>query len=126
VTKEDNRARLYTVPLEKLREGGKATLAMAGKLDVEQVSAGAISADGRRIVLRREDQGWFWERHEGESVAEAMERKPKKVPVLGKRQGKNGEAICFAPDGNSYFTVSEGKNQTLYQFDLPSPESDDR
>jgi hypothetical protein len=126
VTKEDDGARLYTVPLDQLSEERTAKLTNAGTPDVRQVSAGAISADGSRIVLRREGQGWLWHRDKGESVADALARKPEKVPVLGKRQGPNGEAICFAPDGEGYFTVSEGKNQTLYRFDLPSPESDDR
>jgi hypothetical protein len=119
VTKEKNGARLYTVPLDELNADGRATLTKAGELGVGEVSAGAISADGGHVLLRRENQGWLWERREGESVAEALERKPTKVPVLGKRQGKNGEAVCFAPDGRSYFTVSEGKNATIYAFDLP-------
>jgi hypothetical protein len=126
VTKEDGGARLYTLPLDELSVERMAKLTIGGRPDVRQVSAGAISADGSRIILRREDQGWLWVRRDRESAAEALERKPKKVPVLGKRQGKNGEAICFAPDGETYFTVSEGKKQTLYQFDLPSAESDDR
>jgi hypothetical protein len=126
VTKEDNRARLYTAPLDQLSVDRTAMLTNAGQPDVRQVSAGAISADGSWVLLRREDQGWLWDRREGESVAKTVARKPKKVPVLGKRQAKNGEAVSFAPDGESYFTVSEGKNQTLYRFDLPSAESDDR
>jgi hypothetical protein len=124
VTKEKNRARLYMMPLDELREDDSARLSEATKLDVEEVSAGAISDEGDRVILRHEEEGWLWNRGDGESVAEALERKPKKVPVRGKRQGKNGEAVCFAADGQSYFTVSEGKNQTIYAFDLPAATAD--
>ena len=119
VTKEKNGARLYTVGGAELKAGAVAKLRAAGKLDVDEVSAGAISPDGRHILLRREKEGWLWKRKAGESVADALQRKPQKVPVLGKRQGPNGESIGFSPKGDSYFTVSEGKKQAIYEFDLP-------
>jgi hypothetical protein len=118
VTKEKKRARLYFVPLDQLLEKSVAKLQAGGAVDVEEVSAGAISRDGRRILLRREGQGWLWNRAEGESVATALSRKPTSVPVLGKRQGPNGESISFSPSGDAYFTVSEGKKQAIYRFDL--------
>ena len=119
VTKEKGKARVYSVAGGQLQDREVAKLTAAGKLDVDEVSAGAISFDGSRILLRRENQGWLWDRPSGESVAAALARKPEKVPVLGKRQGPNGESISFGPDGTSYFTVSEGKKQAIYQFDLP-------
>lgn len=119
VTKEKERARVYSVAGGALQDGAAAKLAAAGKLDVDEVSAGAISADGSRILLRRERQGWLWNRRAGERVADALQRKPEKVPVLGKRQGPNGESIGFGPNGDRYYTVSEGKKQAIYQFDLP-------
>jgi hypothetical protein len=118
VTKEKDRARLYTIPGTALTKGAQAELRLAGELNVELVSAGSISRDGRRILLRRERVGWLWSRAAEETVAEALARKPVKVQVLGKRQGPNGEAIGFAPDGRSYFTVSEGKKQSIYRFEL--------
>jgi hypothetical protein len=124
VTKEDGRARLYTVGGAELRDGSSAKLTAVGKPDAVEVSAGAISADGSQILLRREGQGWLWNRAAGESVVAALERKPTKVPVLGKRQGPNGEAVSFGPAGDSYFTVSEGKKQAIYRFDLPSAGED--
>jgi len=120
VTKEKDRARVYWVGAAEMLAGGEAKLIAAGKVtEAEEVSGGAISPDGRRVLLRREKEGWLWERKPGESVAEAMGRKPVKVPVLGKQQGPNGEAICFGPANDCYFTVSEGKKPAIYQFDLP-------
>jgi hypothetical protein len=120
VTKEKQRARLYSISADRLKDGDSSKLRAAGTLDVDEVSAGAISPDGRRIILRREARGWLWKRDGNESVPEALRRKPETIPVLGKRQGPNGEAICFGPDSNSYFTVSEGDKQPLYEFALPS------
>ena len=124
VTKEKQRARVYTVAADGLKDQAVAKLTAAGKLDVDEVSAGAISPDGSHISLRREARGWLWNREAGESVAAALERKPTKVPVRGKRQGPNGESIAFSPTGKSYYTVSEGKKQAVYEFDLPAMPGD--
>lgn len=120
VTKEKQRARLYTIPIDRLKEDVVSTLDAAGTLDVDRVSAGGISPDGSRVILRRENQGWLWSREQGERVADALQSEPVEVPVLGKRQAGNGEAIGFSAAGHSYFTVSEGKKQTIYEFALPS------
>jgi hypothetical protein len=47
---------------------------------------------------------------------------PRAVPVRQKSQSKNGEAICFEPNSSGYFTISEGNNQPLARFLLPSNE----
>jgi hypothetical protein len=118
VTKEKRRARLYAVAPDQMQDQTVAMLTAAGELEVDEISAGAISRDGSRILLRREGRGWLWERG-NTTVAQAMVRKPTKVPVLGKRQGPNGESIAFSVAGDSYYTVSEGKRESIYEFDLP-------
>jgi hypothetical protein len=118
VTKEKGAARLYRAAGDRLTHGSEVPLELAGKLGVDQISAGAISSDGRRLILRREDQGWLWTRAAGDSVSAALAKKPTKVEVLGKRQGPNGESISFTPSGDGFFTVSEGKKQAIYRFDL--------
>jgi hypothetical protein len=116
VTKEKSRGRLYRVALDELKTGASTNLTKAATLDVENVSAGSISRDGRQVLLRWEKEGWLWQRETGESVANALARKPQKVPVLGKKQGSNGEAIGFGANGDSYFTISEGKKESIYEF----------
>jgi hypothetical protein len=120
VTKERRRARVFTVSAGRLKPGGEIRLTPLGSIDAEEVSAGDISADGRRIVLRREARGWLWDREAGEGLAAALQRPPREIPVRGKRQAANGEAIGFAPAGESYFTVSEGNRQPIYKFALSS------
>jgi hypothetical protein len=120
VTKENGSARVYSVPAKSLDSSEGASLSSAGTLSVDGVSAGAISNDGSRLILRRENQGWLWERRPEESIAEALARKPQKIDVLGKRQGPNGESVSFTPSGGGYYTLSEGKKQAIYRFDLPA------
>jgi hypothetical protein len=89
------------------------------RLNVNQVSAGDIARDGRRLVLRTENRGWLWERAGGESIEATLRRPPQILEVRGPDQARNGEAIAFHPGGNSYFTISEGQREFIYQFPLP-------
>jgi hypothetical protein len=68
VTKENRGARLFTCPASDLKDNAVAQLRLVGKLDTRKISGGAISRDGRHIILRREDQGWLWSRARGESL----------------------------------------------------------
>jgi hypothetical protein len=95
-------------------------------LAVDKVSGGDISRDGGLVLLRREDRGWLWNRAAGESLQQALARDPQEVPVRGKKQGPNGEAATFDPTGGGYYTISEGKKEWIYKFDLPSAEESGR
>lgn len=120
-TKEEEKTRIYAARGADLESAGGAslTLEQVTELDVGPVSGGDISRDGRRLVLRSEDRGWLWERQPQESLRETLRRPPLEIPVRGRRQGQNGEAIAFDPAGQSYWTVSEGKDERIYSFDLP-------
>ncbi len=120
-TKGKKETRVYATPLANLQLDGLTKLNLLAILPMDNVSAGDISRDGGMIVLRREETGWLWNRARGESLKTALARRPQTVPVLGDKQAKNGEAIAFAADGRGYFTVSEGRERSIYRFDLPAP-----
>ena len=120
VTKEPSRARMYEAPAAELKDGATIKLRPAGTLGFAEVSAGAISPDGKWVLLRQEADGWLWPRGTGQSIAEATAGRSVAVPVRGDRQGPNGEAIAFSADGTSYVTVSEGKKQAICEFPLPA------
>ena len=122
-TKSKKESRVYRAAALK---NDFAKLELVAMLDVDNVSAGDISRDGSLIALRKEETGWLWERRSGESLQTALARKPRKIPVLGKNQGNNGESIAFAPDGRGYFTISEGRQGKIYLFDLPAEKADKR
>jgi hypothetical protein len=119
VTKEKRNARLFVCPAGQLEDNASVTLELICRLEIDGVSGGDIAPDGSLIILRREAQGWLWNRGNGQSVAAALQRPPQLIPVRGSRQGPNGEAVSFSPDGHRYFTVSEGKQQVICAFQLP-------
>ena len=120
VTKDSRKARLFRCPAKALNGNAVTTLERVDDLDVAEISSAAIAPDGSRIILRRETRGWIWNRDDGQSVAAALQGPATEIPVLGKRQGPNGEAVSFSPDGRSYYTVSEGKSQAVYSFPVPA------
>jgi hypothetical protein len=42
------------------------------------------------------------------------------VLVRAGGQAQNGEAVGFAPDGKSYYTVSEGDQEAIVIFPVPA------
>lgn len=116
VTKSDSGARLYGFDLAPLGHSGRNHLNAMGDLSVSKVSGGDISRDGRHLILRRNDRGWLWTRRRGRSLGETFSENPNEVTVRGSSQGPNGESIGFVPDRGGYFTISEGKNETIWLF----------
>lgn len=122
VTKDERATRCYAATLGA-DPGRDVPLRLAAQLNsVREVSGGDISPDGSLIALRRESEGWLWRRQAGEGVAAALLRAPEPIPVRGKKQAANGEALTFSADGQSYFTISEGNRQRLYEFSVPAVE----
>jgi hypothetical protein len=120
VVKEKHRSRLYRLAAEDLRTDSPAMLELDGYLNVADVSAGDISPEGDLIILRDEDRGWIWNRLSGSSVASSLQRAGRPVLVRAAGQAQNGEAVGFAPDGKSYYTVSEGDQEAIVVFPVPA------
>jgi hypothetical protein len=117
-TKQDGRTRVYRAAAVQLQNGERTELQAIATLSIGGVSAGDISADGRRLALRSESKGWLWKRGGDEPWDEVFLNEPREIPVRGRRQSENGEAIAIAHDGASYLTISEGKNERLYAFPI--------
>lgn len=120
VTKEKTQARLYGFRVNSAERPTKVTLQRFGQLTVDNISGGDVSRDGSRVVLRRENRGWLWNRRPGQNLVTALMGRPQELPVRGNSQGANGESVGFAPDGDAYYTVSEGKKETICVFRLDS------
>jgi hypothetical protein len=123
VTKEKGKACVFAGDTDLEPARGTVMLREICRLDVSDVSAGDISRDGGRIVLRTEERGWLWERNPGESLEAAFRRPPQVLAVRGSDQAHNGEAIGLHPNGNSYYTISEGRGEYIYQFSLAAASS---
>jgi len=91
----------------------------------EEIKGGDISPDGTQILLRSGDNDaqvdarwWSWDTTS--SLATVFARAGCFVPAALEPQG---EAIAFAADGLSYYTISEDLNQPIYHYTLATPPS---
>ena len=78
-------------------------------------TGGDLSPDGRLVALRTETAAFLWRRSEGTDFSVTFAEAPCAVPVAREFQG---EAIGFALDSASYFTVGEGDTPELFRVEL--------
>ena len=119
VTKERKRARVFRAAQQAWSRPGPVQLELVAELKVDDVSGGDISADGNRVLLRREGKAWLWKRRPEESISSTLLKSHEKVPVIGPPNEANGEAIAFATDDSGYFTVGEGRRERIFFYPLP-------
>jgi len=121
VNKRTDTIRVYTTPLS-FRNNEKRVLRLRSKIHFpgykpfKYITAGDISKDGTKILLKSYGKVYFWLRKEKEPVWETMKRKPEELPYDIQRQG---EAIGFTPDAEGYYTTSEGSFAAIYYYHLP-------
>ncbi|MEO7538591.1 MAG: hypothetical protein ABIV21_01055 [Pyrinomonadaceae bacterium] len=75
------------------------------------LTGGAISPNGRRVVLCDYQSGYELVLPDGESNFDSIWRQQLTVVNLGKR--RQGEAITYGADGNAIYATSENKNPPL-------------
>lgn len=97
-----------------LEGGAKLDLEAAG-IPALLPTAGDVSPDGRWVIVRSYDAAYLWLRNPKEPLHRAFGTKACKVPLAREPQG---ETVAFAADGQSYFTLSEGVKQPLFQSRL--------
>ncbi|MCC5925564.1 MAG: hypothetical protein JJU41_03290 [Bacteroidetes bacterium] len=100
----------YPYPLDEL-----FYLERLGGLPVTDITAGDISPDGRRILLKTKERVFMWSRNEGESIASALSRPPVRLPYVPEPQG---EAITWDSVQEGYYVLSESRSVTpvLYYY----------
>lgn len=117
VSKRDSVNTLYRLPADDFAKG-KATLEELLKLPLTSATGGDISQDGSQILIKNYFSTYRWERKPGESIVDALQRSPVKLPYVPEPQG---EAIGFQPDGKAYYTISEKRfNITPVLYRYPS------
>ncbi len=108
--------------LAAMAAGARVALHAEGRFEVAPdaprfgrlATAADISADGRWILVRTYQRGGLWERRDGELLAETLRRPPCPVPMPGWPEERQGEAVALAPDGQAYWTLSEGDHPTFF------------
>ena len=121
VTKQDGTARVYRTNLNAIPGGSLVRWSFVTAIPFWLASGGDISADGKQIVLRREEYAQAWERSGGESVGTALARAGRAIPVIGPPVEPNGEGIALLPNGSGYVTIGEGVNPPIYFFEAQCP-----
>ena len=69
------------------------------------VTGGAVSPDGRTVVLRTYTDAYVWSAPDGDVAAAISSGKRRRIPLPPTAQG---EAVTFTPDGGSLLTSTEG------------------
>lgn len=76
-------------------------------------TGGEISPNRKEILIRTYKQSHLWPRLSGQTIGQALGNARTVKTLISERQG---EAICFSPDGIDYYTVSEGSYQPIYRY----------
>jgi len=80
------------------------------------VTAGDVLHDGQGVALRNYHTARYFRRDPALPLFEAFADEGCKLPLAD--AGKQGEALCFARDGASYYTLAEGRHEALYRYRL--------
>lgn len=92
------------------------------------VTAADISPDGKFILIKNHNNiiasyCWvlYWERQDGESVADAVKRQPQPIRAYNTYEWQ-GEAICWLDD-NTFYTTSDADdgNPPIFKFTRKEP-----
>ncbi len=118
LTKQVGRTRVYRAAAPHA-PGGPTALAFLGDIGFGIATAGDVSADGSRILLRSYTDARLFSRAPNQTLFEALSAAGSAVPLANEPQG---EAIAWSAANDSYFTTSEGQNPPIYRYDpIPEP-----
>jgi hypothetical protein len=120
ISKRENRVGVYSILLSNLKSNintlkKDATLYFKGNGATKWITAGDISNDGSKIIVKSYAQVFYWERKKQQSVADALKAPYK---LLNYKAEPQGEAIGFTPDAKHFYTISEGKNAMIYKREI--------
>jgi len=121
VSKRGGFVSVYTAPLN-FNTGDTVTLTkrcdlhFKGLQPFKWIVSGDISKDGSQVILKSYSRVYYWKRQGNEPVWATLQRRPYQPAY---EQERLGEAVGFAANGKSYYTVSEGANQPIYHYAVP-------
>lgn len=112
ISKRQWHARIYRAAAVPWSQTPKK-MEFCGKCSMGFITGGDISPDGRWIVLRNPTQAWLWPHPENTPLWQCFFGHPQPITLLPEPQG---EAICFSPDAQGLYTISEMHHPPLYFF----------
>jgi len=103
ITKQDSRSRIYKISYPQ-NTNGINIASLSGSLSFSGVTASAISADGKEILIKTYTSIYYWQRNTTQSIEQTLAANP---VTLSSQFEPQGEAICFKNDNSGFFTLSE-------------------
>lgn len=121
ITKREDSVGVYTAPLNaSLKEitvmQKRTNLHFSGLPLFKWITAGDISVDGNKILIKSYQKVYYWKRNKDEPVWKTLQRKPAELHYSIEKQG---EAIGFTLNEKGYYTVGEGKNASIFYYQAP-------
>jgi hypothetical protein len=87
-------------------------LRRVGTVPIPEVTAGDITPDGSRVVLRNYTAAYEWD-VPGDDVAAALRGVPARIPLPRSQQG---EGITYSRDGQALIVSSEGEGAPVQEL----------
>jgi hypothetical protein len=121
ISKREDSVGVYSCALN-FKNNDNVMLQQHGKLHFENnhkknwMVSGAISQDGRQVLLKSLEHVYYWKRQGNEPIYTTLQRTPK-IQTAFISHGQE-EGISFSPDGNGYYITSEGVGTAIYYYQL--------
>lgn len=103
ITKRELEVGLYSCDLSS-EAAQPLMLQKEANLPYTFITSAAISRDGTELLIKNLLEVHYWKRKTGENIKDMLQRPSIKLPYKAEPQG---EGICFAENGNGYYTISE-------------------
>ncbi|HED07652.1 MAG TPA: hypothetical protein ENI57_06010 [Ignavibacteria bacterium] len=117
VSKRERKVNVYMLPYpQSLKKIIKPII--VGKINASQIVGGDISRSGNMVIVKNYKEIFFWKKKKNELLKNIFKRKPEKLSYMLEPQG---EGICWAPNENGYYTISEkrfGIKSHLYFYPI--------
>ncbi|HEY2761966.1 MAG TPA: hypothetical protein VGI75_14515 [Pirellulales bacterium] len=120
-SKESNTTKFYMATAAQFTATGSQTMTHVVDVPLSKGNGASISYDGSEILVRNQDStALLYHRGAGQTIAQALvansPTNPDHVTVNGTNVEPNAEIIALDPDGNDFYTFSEGTDQKLYKY----------
>ncbi len=117
VSKRESQVVVYTTPFLISESGQTHLIKSCATLDFTLATAGDISPQGDKILVKNYSNIFFWYRTEGQTIAEALSATPITLRYEAEPQG---ESIVWSTHEDAFYTVSEksaGVDTVIYKYE---------
>jgi hypothetical protein len=112
-------SKVYALPWPKPDAKMPVSARTIATLKVPGATGMDISPDGLRAVVLTYAHAFEYTRKPDEKWADAFARKPRPIKMPPRRQG---ESVCYGPDGKTIYLTSEGVPTPLLEVPVIEPE----